>query len=83
MARTSSPRLGAGTVRHRAWAIENAKPIELVSRREMPLAFARRLYALYGLEFAPDNPRHSAPLYSYFLPAQAAHVIRTSTLHGP
>jgi hypothetical protein len=59
-------------------SIENGKLLELVSRREMPPALARDYFALYGLTYAPHNPLHSAPYYTYFLPAQAAHVIRTS-----
>lgn len=59
--------------------IENAKLLEIVSRKEMPVDLAREFYALYGLEFDPNNPQHSAPIYQYFLPAQAAHVIKTST----
>lgn len=58
--------------------LENAKLLEIVSRRELPLELARELYALYGLRFDPNNPLHSAPVYQYFLPEQAAHVIRTS-----
>jgi hypothetical protein len=58
--------------------IENGKLLELVSRKEMPVEFARRFYRLYGLNFELENPRHSAPVYPYFLPEQAAHVIRTS-----
>ena len=58
--------------------IENGKLLELVSRREMSTELARQLFALYGLKFDIDNPVHSAPIYQYFLPAQAAHVIRTS-----
>lgn len=58
--------------------LENAKLLEVVSRRELPLELARELYALYGLRFDPNNPLHSAPVYQYFLPEQAAHVIRTS-----
>jgi len=59
-------------------AIENAKLIELVSRREMGAELARQLFALYGIAFQPSDPLHSAPCYTYFLPAQAAHVIATS-----
>lgn len=59
-------------------SIENAKLLELVSRKEMPSRFAQHLFALYGLEYQMGNPLHSAPLYQYFLPAQAAHVIKTS-----
>jgi hypothetical protein len=58
--------------------IENGKLLELVSRREMGAQFAERLFALYGLDYDPANPLHSAPIYQYFLPAQAAHVIKTS-----
>jgi hypothetical protein len=58
--------------------IENAKLIELVSRREMGAGLARQLFALYGIEYQPTDPLHSAPCYTYFLPAQAAHVIATS-----
>ena len=62
-----------------AATIENAKLLEIVSRKEMPTAMAKDLFALYGLQFEADNPLHSAPIYQYFLPAQAAHVIKTST----
>ena len=58
--------------------IENAKLLELVSRREMTAAAAEKLFALYGLQYDAANPLHSAPIYTYFLPAQAAHVIKTS-----
>lgn len=58
--------------------IENGKLLELVSRKEMDLDFAERLLALYGLKFDPDNPLHSAPVYQYFLPVQAQHVIKSS-----
>lgn len=58
--------------------IENGKLLELVSRSELPLELAERLYQLYGLQFDAQNPIHSAPIYQYFLPAQAAHVIKTS-----
>lgn len=61
-----------------AKSIENAKLLELVSRREVDVETARRLFELYGLRYDADNPRHSAPAYHYFLPAQAAHVINTS-----
>ena len=59
-------------------AIENGKLLEIVSRREMSAAHAHQWFALYGLEYQPHNPLHSAPVYGYFLPAQAAHVIKTS-----
>ena len=62
-----------------AVTIENAKLLEIVSRKEMPTAMANELFAMYGLQFEADNPLHSAPIYQYFLPAQAAHVIKTST----
>lgn len=58
--------------------IENGKLLELVSRTELPTAYAKQLYQLYNLEFDARNPIHSAPVYQYFLPAQAAHVIKTS-----
>lgn len=58
--------------------IENAKLLELVSRKEMSAEFAQRFFALYGIPYQADNPLHSAPVYQYFLPAQAAHVIKTS-----
>ncbi|QBQ55869.1 hypothetical protein [Nitrosococcus wardiae] len=59
-------------------SIENGKLLELVSRREMPALLAKEYFALYGLTYEQNNPLHSAPYYHYFLPAQAAHVIRTS-----
>lgn len=58
--------------------IENAKLLELVSRTEMSAAQAKDYFALYGIEYDATNPCHSAPCYQYFLPAQAAHVIKTS-----
>ncbi len=58
--------------------IVNGKLLELVSRHEMRPEFAQGYYRLYGLDYQPDNPLHSAPIYAYFLPEQAAHVIRTS-----
>jgi hypothetical protein len=58
--------------------IQNGKLLELVSRREMPPDLAERFFQLYGLPYLPENPLHSAPIYPYFLPEQAAHVIRTS-----
>ncbi len=58
--------------------IENGKLLELLSRREVSPEFAQDYYALYGLRYEPTNPLHSVPAYQYFLPAQAAHVIRTS-----
>jgi len=56
--------------------IKNGKLIELVSRRELPADMVPRFTALYDLK-EPPSPL-SAPIYPYFLPAQAAHVIRTS-----
>ena len=58
--------------------IENAKLLELVSRCELNPDKAKEYYALYGLNYNVNNPHHSAPVYQYFLPAQAAHVIKTS-----
>ncbi len=59
-------------------AIENGKLLELVSRREMPTALKPDYFALYGIEYDQNNPLHTAPVYPYFLPVQAAHVIQTS-----
>ena len=61
-----------------AEAISNGKLLEIVSRLEMDAAHARRLFTLYGLDYLEQDPLHSAPAYPYFLPEQAAHVIRTS-----
>ncbi len=58
--------------------IGNAKLLELVSRREMPADRIEAYFSLYGLHYDVSNPLHSAPVYQYFLPAQAAHVIKTS-----
>lgn len=58
--------------------IVNGKLLELVARQEMGPDLAGSYYRLYGLDYQPDNPLHSAPIYGYFLPEQAAHVIRTS-----
>ena len=58
--------------------IENAKLLEIVSRLEMPPALAEAYFALYNIQYHSANPLHSAPYYQYFLPAQAAHVIKTS-----
>ncbi|MDH5328086.1 MAG: hypothetical protein OEZ68_19385 [Gammaproteobacteria bacterium] len=58
--------------------VENAKLLEIVSRREMVPEKAQRFFALYGITYDAHNPLHSAPVYQYFLPAQAAHVIKTS-----
>lgn len=59
-------------------SIENGKLLELLSRREMNHDLKPDYFALYGIEFDNRNPLHSAPIYQYFLPTQAAHVIRTS-----
>lgn len=77
--------LKQGVIRHGdelGRMIENGKLLELVSRREMSGELAAKLYALYGLKFDVNNPLCSAPIYQYFLPAQAAHVIRTSVETG-
>jgi len=58
--------------------VKNAKLLEVVSRRELPEASKPDYFALYGLRYDSANPLHSAVVYQYFLPAQAAHVIRTS-----
>ena len=58
--------------------LENGKLLEIVSRLELPEQFKSEWFEFYGLKYQADNPLHSAPLYTYFLPAQAAHVIRTS-----
>jgi hypothetical protein len=59
-------------------SIENGKLLELISRREMNERLKAEYFSLYGIDFDRFNPLHSAPIYPYFLPAQAAHVIRTS-----
>lgn len=61
-----------------AKSIENAKLLELLSRKELPAQLANTYFALYGIDYDAANPLHSAPYYQYFLPAQAAHVINTS-----
>jgi len=61
-----------------AKSIENAKLLELLSRKELPPQLAKAYFALYEIEYDAANPRHAAPYYQYFLPAQAAHVINTS-----
>ena len=58
--------------------IRNGKTIELVSRREMNPSMAQRLFQLWGIPARAEATGPSAPVYPYFLPAQAAHVIRTS-----
>lgn len=59
-------------------SIENGKLLELLSRREVPAVLAHEFFALYGLPHDSSEPLHTVPAYQYFLPAQAAHVIRTS-----
>jgi len=58
--------------------IENGKLLEIVSRKELPRELAQKYFSLYGIKYDFDDALHSAPVYQYFLPAQAAHVIRTS-----
>ena len=58
--------------------IKNAKLLELVSRTEMSGEYAKRYYAIYGMKFNANSSLHTAPIYNYFLPSQAAHVIKTS-----
>lgn len=60
--------------------IKNGKLLEIVSRKEMSKEYAKRFYALYDIEYDMNKPLHSAPIYNYFLPAQAAHVIKTSQI---
>lgn len=62
--------------------IKNGKLLEIVSRRELPRELAQKFFKLYGLNYDSANPVHSAPVYQYFLPAQAAHVIKTSVQTG-
>ena len=58
--------------------IQNGKLLELVSRKELDPHAASQFFALYGIQYDGENPYHSAPIYQYFLPAQAQHVIHTS-----
>lgn len=58
--------------------IKNAKLLELVSRRELPNNLKQIYFKEMGLIFEAENPLHSAVFYNFFLPAQAAHVIKTS-----
>ena len=58
--------------------IHNAKLLEIVSRREGGSALALDYFGLYDIRYEVQNPLHSFPLYQYFLPGQAAHVIQTS-----
>jgi len=59
-------------------SIRNAKLLELVSRKEMPTFQAKAWFELMGLEYKAGSKYFSMPIFNYFLPAQAAHVIRTS-----
>ena len=59
-------------------SIENGKLLELLSRREIAHELKPAYFSLYSITFDNENPRHTAPVYPYFLPEQAAHVIRTS-----
>jgi hypothetical protein len=56
----------------------NAKLLEIVSRKEMSQQLAKQYFELYDIEYDFNNPLHSAVYYQYFLPAQAAHVIKSS-----
>ncbi len=60
--------------------LKNAKLLEIVSRKEMSPTLAKKYYALYDIEYNLKMPLalHSAVYYQYFLPAQAAHVIKSS-----
>jgi len=58
--------------------IENGKLLELVSRMELPNDMRKAFFALYGLDTEKVMQHVSAPVFHYFLPAQAAHVIKTS-----
>ncbi len=58
--------------------IENGKLLELVSRMELPPELRKAFFALYGLDADKLIPQVSTPIFHYFLPAQAAHVIKTS-----
>ncbi|MFV2061078.1 MAG: hypothetical protein ACC653_10360 [Gammaproteobacteria bacterium] len=56
----------------------NAKLLEIVSRKEMSRDLAKHYFELYNIEYDINNPLHSSVYYQYFLPAQAAHVIKSS-----
>lgn len=56
----------------------NAKLLEIVSRKEISPALAKHYFELYNIEYNSKSPLHSAVYYHYFLPAQAAHVIKSS-----
>jgi len=54
--------------------IKNGKLIELVSRAEMDPEFASTLFEMRGISYTGQT----CPIYDYFLPDQAMHVIKTS-----
>jgi len=56
----------------------NAKLLEIVSRKEMSSALAKKYFEFYDIDYNVKAPLHSAVYYQYFLPAQAAHVIKSS-----
>ncbi|VAW95678.1 hypothetical protein MNBD_GAMMA22-1835 [hydrothermal vent metagenome] len=56
----------------------NAKLLEIVSRKELSPMLAKEYFALYDINYNITTPLHSAVYYQYFLPAQAAHVIKSS-----
>lgn len=58
--------------------LKNAMLLELVSRTELGGELAQQWATLYGLDAIAQSHNISAPVYHYFLPAQAAHVIATS-----
>lgn len=60
--------------------LKNGKLLEVVSRTEMSKELAEEFYSLYGITYDPLNHNHSVPIYQYFLPAQAQHVINTSII---
>jgi hypothetical protein len=59
-------------------AIKNAKLLEIVSRKEVSTELAQEIYHHYQLSYKKRDALFSMPVYHYFLPAQAAHVIKTS-----
>ncbi len=56
----------------------NAKLLEIVSRKEMSIELAKKYFNLYDIEYNATAVLHSAVYYQYFLPSQAAHVIKSS-----
>lgn len=58
--------------------LKNGKLLELVSRTELPAQYKPAYFDLYKIKYDSSCPQHSVPVYEYFLPEQAAHVIRTS-----